>query len=78
MFSLLNCCLRMQRKKLAALKRVERYEKDMLLLRSKLGGTSSECVAAYVIFNNEESALRCIDDYKYVRPAPPPFLLVLP
>ena len=55
-----------QRKKLAALARLERYEKRMDVLRGYQGGANQECIGAYVVFNNEESALRCIEDYKWV------------
>lgn len=55
----------LQRKKLRALSRVELYERQIDLLKAKQGGTDSHCIGAYVVFNNEESALRCIDDYKY-------------
>ncbi len=54
-----------QRKKLRALKRVELYERKIDLLRGHQGGADDTCIAAYVVFNNEESALRCVDDYKY-------------
>ena len=56
----------LQRKKLSALRRVEYYEKRMNLLRGKVGGTDLKCLGAFVVFNNEESALRCVQDYKYV------------
>lgn len=52
------------RKKLSALRRVEYYEKRMNLLRGKVGGTDLKCIGAFVVFNNEESALRCVHDYR--------------
>ncbi len=61
---MLSACLRvLQRKKLNALKRIEVYEKRMNLMRAKVGGTDLKCVGAFVVFNNEESALRCVEDY---------------
>ncbi len=56
--------LALQRKKLAALKRIEAHERKLRKLRGTLGGTDQKCIGAFVIFNNEESALRCIEDYK--------------
>jgi hypothetical protein len=54
----------LQRKKLNALKRIESYERRMGMLRAKVGGTDPKCVGAFVVFNNEESALRCVHDYR--------------
>ena len=41
-------------------------EKRMNLLRGKAGGTDLQCIGAFVVFNNEESAIRCVEDYKCV------------
>jgi hypothetical protein len=78
-FSLRALCVscvrvRVQRKKLNALRRVEHYERRMALLRGKVGGMDDRCIAAFVIFNNEESALRCVHDYRCVAACEPRFL----
>ena len=53
-----------QKKRLKALQAVDRLESRIEKLKRVCTYNTSKVVAAYVIFNHEESYLRCLEDYE--------------